>query len=176
MVITRPQSKTNVQNRNSNRSDCSHNESDISLPKLNSHDPIAENIVNSNEQERDHERIRIERRFNEINKQSDELTSLGGTLTEMVASSNKERNDSNTRNTRSTSHSDMVVTGVPKLLHSNSTTKPAMSIPNDSPTTADTRRHFRNQNTEKYDDRQNLSAEIISTASANLQRKPREVQ
>ena len=175
MVITRAQSTTNVQNRNSNRNDFSYNESDISLPELNSHDPIAENSVNSNEQERDHERIRIERRFNEMNNLSDELTSLVGTLTEMVASSNKEGNDSNTRNTRSTSHSDMA-TGVSRLLHSNSTTKPAKTIPNDSPTTADTRRHFRKQYTEKYDDRRNLSAEIISTASATLQRKPQKVQ
>ena len=100
MVITRARSTTNVQAQNTNMSDYSDNGSDISLPELNSHNLIAENSShNSNEQERDQERIRFERRFNEMIKQTGELTSLVGTLTEKVAFRNRAENDSNARNT-----------------------------------------------------------------------------
>ena len=69
MVITRAQSTTNAQARYTDKKYYRDNESDIiSWPELNSHDLINKNSSHhSDEQERDHEQIRIERRFNEMN-------------------------------------------------------------------------------------------------------------
>ena len=55
-----------------------------------------ENITNNHgEQESDHERIRIERRFNEMNRQIGELSLLVRTLTEKISSGNREQNGNN---------------------------------------------------------------------------------
>ena len=62
------------------------------------------------QQERDHERSRIEQKFMEMNRQIGELTSMVRALTEKVANS-REGSDSNVRNFRTLPHSDMV-TGV----------------------------------------------------------------
>ena len=52
------------------------NESDISLLEFSSHNLVTENSKRHlNDQERDHEQMRIERRFNEMNMQLGELTS-----------------------------------------------------------------------------------------------------
>ena len=66
-----------------------------------------ENNAHSYEdQGRDHERVCNERRFNEMNRQIGELTSLVRTLTERISSSNREENGNNSPRSRSTSHSD----------------------------------------------------------------------
>ena len=66
--------------------------------------------LSSNEQmihnERDHERIRIEQRFNDMNPQNGELISLLRMLSEEITSSNKEENDSNAQRSRKPSHFD----------------------------------------------------------------------
>ena len=43
--------------------------------------------------ERDHERVRIEQQFTDMCRQKGELTSLVRTLTEKLASSNREKKD-----------------------------------------------------------------------------------
>ena len=54
MVITRAQSTANFPARNTDINDYSDNESDLSLPEINSDNLIAENSSHlSNEQERD---------------------------------------------------------------------------------------------------------------------------
>ena len=68
MVITRAQSTAIFQARNTNMNVYSDNESDLSFSEINSDNLIAENSSHHfNEQQRDHERIRIERRFNDMN-------------------------------------------------------------------------------------------------------------
>ena len=78
--------------------DYDDNSSDVSLPEFSTRSFEIENNTNDHgEQERDHERIRIERRFNEMNRQIGELTSLVRTLTEKVSSGNREGNGNNSR-------------------------------------------------------------------------------
>ena len=77
MVITRAQSTNSAEVKNTNMNDHSDTESDIGLPEFKSHNLTTENLIRHwNEQEREHERFRIERRFCEINRQISELTSL----------------------------------------------------------------------------------------------------
>ena len=107
MVITRYLSTANSQVRNTNINDNSDNKNDLSLPEIDSDNLSTENSSHHpNKKERDHERIPCERRFSEMNKQIKELTSLVRMLTRKVASNNREENDPNTRNCRSTSHSE----------------------------------------------------------------------
>ena len=74
--------KTN-QNREDEMTDYDDNASDISLPDLSTRTFELENNVNTfGEQKREHERMRIERSFNEMNRQIGELTSLVRTLTD----------------------------------------------------------------------------------------------
>ena len=83
MVITRPQSTNSAEVKITNMKDYCDNESDVSLPEFNSHNVTTENSNRlSNEQERDHERIRIERRLRETNRRIGELTRLVRILTE----------------------------------------------------------------------------------------------
>ena len=90
--------------------DYSDNESDISLHELCSHNLGSENNTRHlNDQERDHERVRIEQRFNDMNRQIEELTSLVRTLPEKIASNHREENDKNVKQTGTPCHSDTVM-------------------------------------------------------------------
>ena len=87
--------------------DFDDNASNLGLPGVGTRTFELENNDQSyGDQERDHERIRIESRFNELNKQVGELTSLVRTLTEKISSSNRGENGINSPRSRSTSHSD----------------------------------------------------------------------
>ena len=77
------------------------------LPELGSRNLVPENDTRSlNDQERDNERVRIEQRFNVMNRQKRELTSLVRMLSEKNTSNNPEENGNNTHQTRTPSHSD----------------------------------------------------------------------
>ena len=87
--------------------DFDDNASDLSLPEISRRTFGKENIGRDNvDQERDHERVRIQRRFNGLNRPIGELTSLVRTLNEKISSSNREENGNNSPRGRSTSHSD----------------------------------------------------------------------
>ena len=62
------------------------------------------------QQERDHERSRIEQRFMEMNKQIGELTSMVRALTEKVTNS-REESDPKFRDFRTLPHSDSMENG-----------------------------------------------------------------
>ena len=107
MVNTRSQAPQSNQIREDVMSDYDDNSSDISLPDFGTRTfEIKKNTNNYGEQERDHQRLRIERRFNEMNRHVGELTSLVRTLTEKISSDNREENDNNSSQNRSPSHSD----------------------------------------------------------------------
>ena len=107
MIITRAQSASNNQANHTFMDEYSANDSDISLPGFSLQNI---NARNNNQQmidcERDHERLRIEQGFNDMNRQIGELTSLVRALTEKIASSNRKENDTNTQRFRTPSHSD----------------------------------------------------------------------
>ena len=86
--------------------DCSDNEDNISIADHYSGSYLNDQIDEMlRQQERDHERSRIEQRFLEINKQIGELISMVRALTEKVANS-REENDPNVRYFRTLPHSD----------------------------------------------------------------------
>ena len=94
-MINRSQSATDNRTDRIEMEEYSDNDSNGSMP-----DPNPRNFnVGINEeqminQERDHERIRIEQRFNDMKRQIEELTSLIRTLTETITSSSRDENDS----------------------------------------------------------------------------------
>ena len=61
--------------------------------------------------ETDHEKHRIEQRFLEMNRQIGELTSIVRALTDKLANS-REENGRDALNSETSTHSDMMVTGV----------------------------------------------------------------
>ena len=109
MVNTRVQASQNNQSREDEMNDFDDNSSKLSPPEFGTRTfEIKNNAHSYGEQERDHERVRIERSFSEMNRQNGELTSLVRTLTERISSTNREENGNNSPRCRSTSHSDMV--------------------------------------------------------------------
>ena len=102
MVNTRAQTSQNNPNREDEMNDYDDNSSDISLQEFSTRTFELENIVNNfSEQEREHERVRIERRFNEMNRQIRELYPLVRTLMDRIFPSNREENGSNSSQNRS---------------------------------------------------------------------------
>ena len=96
MVNTRAQASQNKLPREDEMDDFDDNASDLSLPGIGSRTFEIENFDrNYEDQERDHERVGIERRFDEMSRQIDDLTSLVRTLTEKICSSNREENGNN---------------------------------------------------------------------------------
>ena len=84
----------------------SDNDNNVSFPEHYSRGQNSEtNNENLSDQERDHQRIRIELRFSDMNRQIGELTSLVKTLTEKIASNGREKSDRNVRRTRTPRHS-----------------------------------------------------------------------
>ena len=59
--------------------------------------------------ERDHGRVRIEQRFNDLNRQIGELTTLVLTLTETLYSGNREGNGSDVQRSETAGHSDNTI-------------------------------------------------------------------
>ena len=110
MVTTRAQaSQTNLprEDEMDGEDDFDDNASDLSLPGIGSRTFEIESFDrNYEDQEKDHERVRIERRFNEMSRQIGELTTLVRTLTEKTSSSIREGNGNNSPRSRLTSHSD----------------------------------------------------------------------
>ena len=83
MVNTRAQASLSTQSREDEMNDYDDNSSDISLSEFGTRTfEIEINTKNYGEQDRDNERIRIERSFSEMIGQIGELTSLVRTLTE----------------------------------------------------------------------------------------------
>ena len=74
--MTRAHSASNNQANLTNMDECSDKDSDISLPGFSSQNL---NVRNNDQQmidcERGHEKVRIEQRLNDINRQREELTS-----------------------------------------------------------------------------------------------------
>ena len=103
MVNTRAQALQNNYNKQDETNDYDDNSSDISLPEFDTRTFELENNVNNFSEQ---ERVRIERRFNEMNRQIGELTSLVRTLADRISSSNREEKCSNSSQNRSPSHSD----------------------------------------------------------------------
>ena len=107
MVNTRAQASQNNLSREEEMDDFDDNASDLSLPGVGTRTFEKENNDRIYEnQERDHERVRIERRFKDMNRQIGELTSSVRTLPEEIISSNREESGNNSPRSRSTSHSD----------------------------------------------------------------------
>ena len=92
MIITRAQSASNNQANKTKTNNYSDNESDISLPGFESQNVIVR-TDNGRMAEcgRDHERVRIEQRFNDMNRLIGELTTLVLNLTEKLSSGIRER-------------------------------------------------------------------------------------
>ena len=87
--------------------DFSDSESNTSFPDLNSRNYNLEiNDGNPIDHERDHEKIRIEQRFMEMNRQFGELTNLVKTLTEKITSNPREVNGLKTLFTTTEARSD----------------------------------------------------------------------
>ena len=81
MVNTRAQTSQTILATEDDVNDYDNNSSDISLPEFGTRTfELESNVNNFSEQEREHERVRIERRFNEMNRQIGESTSLVRTL------------------------------------------------------------------------------------------------
>ena len=100
MVNTRSQTSQDNQNREGEINDYDDNSSDMRLPEFSNRTfQLENNVKNFSEQEREHARIRIERRCNEMNKQIGELTSLVRTL--IISLSDREENGSNLSRKRS---------------------------------------------------------------------------
>ena len=96
MVNTRAQTSQNNQNREGEMNDYDYNSSDMSLPEFSNRTfQLESDFKNFSEQEREHARIRIERRCNEMNRQIGELTTLVRTLTDRISSSDRRENGSN---------------------------------------------------------------------------------
>ena len=90
MVNTRAQASQNSLPRNDGMDESDDNSSDITLPDVGTRTfELQSNERNYDDLERDHERVCIERRFNDMNRQIGELTSLVRTLTEKISSSNR---------------------------------------------------------------------------------------
>ena len=91
MVITRCQSTTNNRTARMDMEKYSDNDSVVSLPTFNSRNYNVEiNGEQMIKHERDHKRIRLEQRFNNMNRQIGEPTFVIRTLTEKISSSNRE--------------------------------------------------------------------------------------
>ena len=73
-------------------------DNNVSFPELYSRSQNSEtNNENLSDQERDYQRIRIELRFSDMNRQIGELTSLVRTVKEKIASNGREESDINVR-------------------------------------------------------------------------------
>ena len=95
MVITRPQVSSKNQSERTNMEEFSDEDSDVSLSELQSKSFYVENNTETTSyHERDHENIRIEQRFNEVNRQIGGITSMVKALTEKMTNS-REENDQN---------------------------------------------------------------------------------
>ena len=87
MVNTRAQAPQNNLPREDEMDDFEDNTSDLSLAEICTHPfELVSNDQNYEDSERDFDRVRTERKFNEMNRQIGELTSLVRTLIEKVSS------------------------------------------------------------------------------------------
>ena len=112
MVTTRSQSNRDKQIETQNMDRSSDSESDASFPDVLSRDQI-ENLDSGDVLTRHHgnHNNSVDQRFNELNRQIGDLTSIVLTLTNQIASINGEGNRPNIATTSANSRSDMV-TGV----------------------------------------------------------------
>ena len=89
MENTRAQASQHNQPREDEMDDIDDNSSDFSLPGIGTRTfEMENNAISYEDQGRDHERVRIERRDNEMNRQIGELISLVRTFFESISSSN----------------------------------------------------------------------------------------
>ena len=116
MVITRAQSTINNQTSNTNIDYYSDNDSDISFPVFSSQNVnIRIDSQQMAECERDHERVLIQERFKDMNRQIGELTAPVLTLTEKLSSGNREKNGPNVQRLTTPNHSDTLWNNCSKL-------------------------------------------------------------
>ena len=107
MVTTRSQSNRDKQVETQNMDRSSDSESDASFPDVLSRDQI-ENLDSEDVLTRHHgdHNNSVDQRFNELNRQIGDLTSLVLTLTNQIASTNGEGNRPNIATTSANSRSD----------------------------------------------------------------------
>ena len=129
MVTTRSQSNRDKQIETQNMDRSSDSESDASFPDVLSRDQI-ENLDSEDVLTRHHgnHNNSVDQRFNELNRQIGDLTSIVLTLTNQIASINGEGNRPNIATTSANSRSDMV-TGVTNPRPSGSRTTPPNGTP-----------------------------------------------
>ena len=109
MVNTRSQTARNTSSNMNGTDRYSDTESEGSVPEVLTRDQMREfdtgNLLHSRNEV---ERLTVNQRVSEMNKQIIELTSLVLVLTEKISSSNRERNDLNTVSICHETRSDMV--------------------------------------------------------------------
>ena len=107
MVTTRSQSNRNDQTETQDMDRSSDSESDASFPEVLSRDQI-ENLDSEDVLTRHHgnHNNSVDQRFNELNRQIGDLTSIVLTLTNQIASINGEGNRRNVATTSANSRSD----------------------------------------------------------------------
>ena len=129
MVTTRSQSNRDKQVETQNMDRSSDSESYASFPDVLSRDQI-ENLDSEDVLTRHHgdHNNSVDQRFNELNRQIGDLTSIVLTLTNQIASINGEGNRPNIATTSANSRSDMV-TGVTNPRPSGSRTTPPNGTP-----------------------------------------------
>ena len=110
MVTTRSQSNRDRQLETQNMDRSSDSESDASFPDVLSRDQI-ENLDSEDVLTRHHcnHNNSVDQRFNELNRQIGDLTSIVLTLTNQIASINGEGNRPNIATTSANSRSDSIL-------------------------------------------------------------------
>ena len=107
MVITRSQSNRNRELNTETMDRSSDNESESSFPDVLSRDQIADlDADDLLHRQQSNDNLSIDRRFNEINRQTGDLTNIVLTLTNQFASVNGEGNRLNTATASANSRSD----------------------------------------------------------------------
>ena len=112
MVNTRSQTARNTSSNMNGTDRYSDTESEGRVPEVLTRDQMREfdngNLLHSRNERNQTERLTVNQRFSEMNKQIIELTNLVLVLTEKLFSSNREGNDLNTVSIGHETSSDMV--------------------------------------------------------------------